>query len=94
MKEVKIFRHIRVPYRKSMIYTRLGYMKTSTLIEQEQVKQIDRWITETEMFCDIILIYRLIGIESVCADSVRLSGGVTFNSGALATFCRIRVRLY
>jgi hypothetical protein len=86
MKEVKIFRHIRVPYRKSMIYTRLGYMKTSTLIEQEQVKQIDRWITETEMFCDIILIYRLIGIESVCADSVRLSGGVTFNSGALATF--------
>jgi len=86
MEEVKKFRHIRAPYKKSMIYTRLGYMKTRTLIDKEQAKQIDRWISEAEMICDITLIYRFIGVESVSADSVRLSGGITLNSGALAVF--------
>ncbi|HEY8499864.1 MAG TPA: methionine synthase [Clostridia bacterium] len=86
MEEVKILRHVRAPYKKSMIYTRLGYMKTRTFIEKEQAKQVDRWITEAEMFCDITVIYRFIGVESVSADSVRLSGGITFNSGALAAF--------
>jgi len=86
MEEIKIFHHIRIPYKKSMIYTRLGYMKTSTLIGQEQARQVDRWIEEAEMFCDIILIYRQIGVESVCDNSVRLTGGKTFSSGALMTF--------
>lgn len=88
MGEVKIFSGIRVPYKNSMIYTRLGYMKTSTAISREQAKQVDRWIAEAEMICDIILIYRLIGIENVCPGSVRLSGGITFNSAALAAFLK------
>jgi hypothetical protein len=86
MEEIKNFRHIRVPYKKSMIYTRLGYMKTSTLIEQKQAKQVDRWIAEAEMFCDIILVYRLIDVESVYDNSVKLTGGKTFSSSALMTF--------
>jgi len=86
MEEVKNFRHIRVPYKKSMIYTRLGYMKTSTLIEHEQAMKVDRWIAEAEMLCDIVLIYKLIGVESVCAGSVQIFGGITINSGALAAF--------
>lgn len=88
MKEVKLFRHIRAPYTKSMIYTRLGYLKTSTFINREQAKQIDRWIAEAEIICDIMLVYRLIGIESVCSGSVRFSGGIIFNSGALAEFLK------
>lgn len=86
MEGIKTIRNIRAPYKKSMIYTRLGYMKTSTVIEQEQAKQIDRWIAEAELLCDITLIYRLTGVDSVCAESVRLSGGTTFKSGALASF--------
>lgn len=58
MSDIKYFNNIVTPYKRSLIYTRLGFEKTNTQIEPEKRKQIDKWITEAEVLCKVNIIYR------------------------------------
>lgn len=55
---IKYFRNIKVQYKSSLIYTRLGYEKTNTRLEPDKRIQIDRWINEAEALCNVCVIYR------------------------------------
>lgn len=65
MSQIKFFRNISTQYRKSLIYTRLGYEKTNTLLEPERRKQIEKWIKEAESLCDVCVIFKIAEISKV-----------------------------
>ncbi len=83
MGEVHVFQHIQAPYRKSLIYTRLGYEKKNTLLEPERRKQMDRWIREAELLCNVTVIYKKVCIK-VNDRCVIIPEGITLESTSLA----------
>lgn len=83
MDKIQVFQHIQTPWRKSLIYTRLGYTKTATQLEPERRRQMDQWITEAESLCDIIVIYKQLPLSHMDTHRVTLAGGIEFYSQAL-----------
>ncbi len=84
MREIQFFQHIPAPYRKSLIYTRLGYEKTNTRIEPERRKQIERWIEAAEALCDIVVVFRYIDLKKVYGGGVYMEEEITIHSNSLA----------
>lgn len=58
MDRIKFFKNIPIRYKKSLIYTRLGYEKTNTRLEPGRKKQIEKWISEAEALCKVGIIFR------------------------------------
>jgi hypothetical protein len=64
MNNIKYFNSIKTQYKRSLIYTRLGFEKTNTSIEPEQKKQIEKWITEAEFLCKVSVIFRTVCLST------------------------------
>jgi hypothetical protein len=88
MEEIQVFRRIRTPYKKSLIYTRLGYSKTSTIIEPANRKQIEQWIAEAERLCEVTVLYKKLPVLYIDEDIIRLFGGIEFSSKSLASLLK------
>ncbi len=84
MEKKQVFQHLQVPFQKSLIYTRLGYEKTKTVLEPDHRKQIEKWILEAQSLCDITAVYRIIPIRLVESAVVKLAEGIEFSSKSLA----------
>jgi len=84
MEKKQVFQHLQVPFQKSLIYTRLGYEKTKTVLEPDHRKQIEKWILEAQSLCDITAVCRIIPIRLVESAVVKLAEGIEFSSKSLA----------
>lgn len=88
MNRVNLFKCIRTQYKKSLIYTRLGYEKTNTHLDAKKRKQIDKWIFEAEALCSVSVIYKIISISCIDCEKVILSENQTLVSSSLANLLR------
>lgn len=84
MEKKQVFHHLQTPFQKSLIYTRLGYEKTRTVIEPDRRRQIEKWIREANGLCDITALYRILPIRHIGDSVVKLTEGIEFPGCSLA----------
>lgn len=85
---IKFYRNVPAQYKKSLIYTRLGYEKTNTLIDPDRKKQIDKWITEAEALCRVDVVFRTVEISNTERDTIVLGNNEKITSSSLAALLR------
>jgi len=85
---IKFFKNIPTRYKRSLIYTRLGYEKTNTRIEYDRKRQVEKWINEAEALCDVCIIYRTAEITGRERDLVILDSKEKITSSSLAALVR------
>ncbi|NLO38920.1 MAG: methionine synthase [Ruminiclostridium sp.] len=84
MEKNHVFQHLQVPFQKSLIYTRLGYAKTKTVLEPHTKSQIEKWITQARGLCDMTVVYRILPVIHVHENGVQLAEGIEFPGKSLA----------
>ncbi len=84
MEKKQVFQRLQAPFQKSLIYTRLGYEKTKTVLEPDRRSQIEKWIREVQSLCDITALYRILPIHAVDDTGVKLTEGIEFPGRSLA----------
>lgn len=84
MNRINFFKNIHTQYKKSLIYTRLGYEKKNTHIEPEKRKQIDKWITEAESLCKVCLVFRRVKVSTNEKDTIVLDNNDAITSTSLS----------
>ncbi len=86
MDELKIIKHLKPIYDKSLIYTRLGFHKLKTSIPPEEQREIERLIGKAEGFLDITAAYRFLGIVSKGEEEIGLEDGTLLKGRSIARF--------
>lgn len=84
MNQIKFYRNIQTPYKKSLIYTRLGYEKTNTRLESGKKKEIDKWITEAEVLCKVDIIFWMVEITNIEKNAIILENSERIVSSSLS----------
>ncbi|MBP7176387.1 MAG: methionine synthase [Thermoclostridium sp.] len=84
MEKIHVFQHLQVPFQKSLIYTRLGYAKTKTVLERHTKSQIEKWITQANGLCNMMVVYKILPVSRVHEHGVQLTEGIEFPGISLA----------
>jgi len=87
-RETTYIKSIKPQYKKSLIYTRLGYSKTKTLLDEQMLSMLDNGIEEAEDLCTVHGGFRILGIKEISESNIALDNGICFKSYDLATFLK------
>ena len=77
---------IKPTYKKSIIYTRLGYRKTATEIPEKQKNDFDSAILHAENKCNFFGGYIRVNVNRIFEDKIELQNGIIFKSSDLSKF--------
>lgn len=88
MNRIKFYRNVKTQYKKSLIYTRLGYEKTNTVIEPGRKRELDKWISEAEALCKVDIVYQVAEITGIEENTVILDNNERITSSSLTALLR------
>jgi len=83
---LKFFEHIPAVPDNGMILTRLGYRKTTTILDDDYKKTLMENINKGLMLCNTKGVFGTFKIEKRDEESVELDNGVVLKSKSLSNF--------